>query len=1078
MSKADRPLRVFPDGDRVEHALLAAAERSDFVDASGYLSFSQLVERCEGARALGRRPCSPLVARGVLSAVAQALPQGPFKAFAQEPAFARAALELVFDLKAGGCSPADLTTAIGAFPEVRRARARYLCHLYAGYDEAMARLRLADREDLLRGAVEAMSVKGAWARLFGAFNGLEMSHLHDFTPLRIELMLALAARCQEAGVAFRLELPGSGNPEVDGLVDAVHRAFEARWEQLEVDVVKQEPRADRPLSGLAANLFSSDRATPPLQSAPALAAFSTATPREECRELAGRARDLVDSGVPPEAVVISFRDLGSEAEMTAEALEAYGVPVRLRLGAPLSATAVGRLALELPLLIDEGYPADRLVTFLESRYAPALSGAPGVARWLSLASARDDRLGAEAGRGAYRVRLSALSERLERTGDLMGARKTRAVLERVERLLALGAQLPAEGRAAELLGSWWRCVEALGLLSAVRRREPRAEEGAPLGRAVLRALARDQAATEALRELASELAEALSLSGAGKQRLSRRAFHRWLIDAARDFNLAPRGPRAGAVRVLDVRELPGSRCHHLLLGGMTDGRFPGRVNPSTLFPDDDRARVNRSLRRGVFRLGSGDLDGKLPWRLAEDRLLLHLAFCASEGTTTLSFSRRALDGQPQARSPFLDELARATGLEVPSLALAAVKRLADARSEPELREAVALAVFSRPALRVSDPDPAAGALGAALAGEGWLQSAGALSRIEEERLRFFSDPAVAAGPFSGSATDPALQAALQQAFAFDQGRPLTASSLGRFGNCAFQGFLATAIGLEEPDDPGEEIDSRTQGSFWHQVLEALFPRLAKAGVLGKPAEEVPDVLLDEALADASERAEQRLHVGHPALWKLGRFRARAMVRRLLNAQPRGLPFEGHLPQATEVSFGKPTSEEPWREIRLAPAFPGETPIHFRGSIDRIDATARDFALLDYKSGKLKSAKKGYQALLETDFQLPLYLFAARASGQQAPLRAAWLSLRDGEALHLDQVLSHGPETLDELLTTAPDARLRLKDAGKKNFANAVHHLVQGLREGNFPARSEDCEQCSYRPVCRVSERGLEELGDV
>ena len=66
MSSTSPTLRVFPDGDRVEQALLEAAREEPFVDASSYLSFSQLVERCEGARSLGRRPCSDLVARAVL----------------------------------------------------------------------------------------------------------------------------------------------------------------------------------------------------------------------------------------------------------------------------------------------------------------------------------------------------------------------------------------------------------------------------------------------------------------------------------------------------------------------------------------------------------------------------------------------------------------------------------------------------------------------------------------------------------------------------------------------------------------------------------------------------------------------------------------------------------------------------------------------------------------------------------------------------------------------------------------------------------------------------------------------------
>ena len=84
-----RAIRIFPDADRVEAALVEAASTGGgFVDASGYLSFTQLVERCDPARELGRQPATPLTARVVLWSAARQLPAGPFKAFVHEPAFA------------------------------------------------------------------------------------------------------------------------------------------------------------------------------------------------------------------------------------------------------------------------------------------------------------------------------------------------------------------------------------------------------------------------------------------------------------------------------------------------------------------------------------------------------------------------------------------------------------------------------------------------------------------------------------------------------------------------------------------------------------------------------------------------------------------------------------------------------------------------------------------------------------------------------------------------------------------------------------------------------------------------------
>ncbi len=116
-------------------------------------------------------------------------------------------------------------------------------------------------------------------------------------------------------------------------------------------------------------------------------------------------------------------------------------------------------------------------------------------------------------------------------------------------------------------------------------------------------------------------------------------------------------------------------------------------------------------------------------------------------------------------------------------------------------------------------------------------------------------------------------------------------------------------------------------------------------------------------------------------------------------------------------------------------------------------------------------------MLTTEFQLPLYLYAARASGNSKALRAAWLSLSDGESVELAEVLEQGQVTLDELLATSTEDRRRLKNEDRKNLANAVHGLVSGLREGKFPVRPEDCRFCSYRAVCRISERRFQEAAD-
>ena len=111
-----------------------------------------------------------------------------------------------------------------------------------------------------------------------------------------------------------------------------------------------------------------------------------------------------------------------------------------------------------------------------------------------------------------------------------------------------------------------------------------------------------------------------------------------------------------------------------------------------------------------------------------------------------------------------------------------------------------------------------------------------------------------------------------------------------------------------------------------------------------------------------------------------------------------------------------------------------------------------------------------EQLLSTDFQLPLYLFAARASGLRGARRAAWFSLRNAKTTYLHEVIPDAQ--LDELLSTDPAVRARVAAEGGLNLPNAVQALVRSLREGQFPARPKDCAECGYRAVCRISERRL------
>lgn len=1071
-----RTLQVFPDAARRQAALREARGQAGFALGRDLLTWDAFVAALGGARELNRRPCSALAARTVVASLARELGATPYGDFVREPAFARAALDVLLDLKAGRLSPRELQDAVEVLAPERRSRGRVLARLYDRYEQRMAELGLADREDVLRGAREALA-RGAWPEGWEDVSGLVLHGIYDVRASGLELLLALASACEARRASLRVETPVGGSPVADAALAALFRAFESRGDALtHVDLFKADVTFEsRPLTELGRHLFSEKTPDEELGAMEAaLRMWSAPTAQDEARMIARDVRRLVTEGVAPGRIAVAWREPGPEVRWLADALAELGVPVRLPWGEPLALAGPVRLALDVPMLVEDGFPAERVAEFVSSRYVPTLSrGAPEApASLLTQAAVRDDRLGASQGRGAYELRLDGLARRLEGLARRQvqpelarlhqeRAQAVRVLGERCARLMAACRRIPESGTALELLKAWWGVVRELGLTNSESALEARTEDG--LAALALDARARDDAAREAFEARVRDLGRTLRAAGGGV-RMSRRAFGRWLADAMKDAYLPPRGPMAGAVEVLDVREVPGRTFEHLFLAGMAEGRFPGREPPNPLLGDTDRIALNKHLGRDVFRLTGGEFEDRAPWRTTEDRLLFASALVAATERVHLSFAVAGPGGQEQMPSAFLEEVRRLTGREWEARSLSPVVPLDEVLSEAELRQCVALETLALPKLRVSEPDPAGPLLRERFKAEPWFSQARELAQIEAERLFFFSNPRQAPGPYTGAVDTPALLDALRNTFTFDITRPLSASALARFGNCTYQGFLSYGLKVPEPEVPGEELDPRRRGTFWHRVLEELFKRLKERGLLGKGIDEVPDEVIDKALEVAARHLEERDHVGHHALWRLARERARSMARRILADERRGLPFERYEPKGFELKFGPDAKEETWKNVVL---MAGEEPIYFEGKIDRLDAGADDVGVIDYKSGRLDK-RTLRDKLLTSDFQLPLYLYAARASGHHEARQAAWFSLRTGDSIHLTEVLK--PDEVENMLATDMATRLKLAAEGGLNLANAVENLIHTVRAGQFATRPKDCGTCGYRAVCRITER--------
>ncbi|MFN0063384.1 MAG: PD-(D/E)XK nuclease family protein, partial [Myxococcaceae bacterium] len=334
----------------------------------------------------------------------------------------------------------------------------------------------------------------------------------------------------------------------------------------------------------------------------------------------------------------------------------------------------------------------------------------------------------------------------------------------------------------------------------------------------------------------------------------------------------------------------------------------------------------------------------------------------------------------------------------------------------------------------------------------WFNDAMARGEQERERECFFAGNGPP-GPASGAVGQ---SAASDTVLAFPRSAPLTATALGRWANCAFQGFVAHALGVRAESPTDDAPDPRARGILLHRLLELLFRELMKDGTWPPGFEPARvDALIEHALEGALGQLAKTQSLGHPALVGLLKQEARRAARRVLalaleaTGTVGGPPSKvGGTPSEVELHFGDERAAPALREVALVQGDEGDV-VFVAGAIDRVDEGPEGLFVIDYKTTAPKRAR-AREALLTTEFQLPLYLYALQQSGRRIH-DAAWLSLRDGQLLRLSQLEGVDIHTLvtQELPSTVLSLRRR-------------------LREGVWEPASHDCGRCDFSTVCRIS----------
>jgi ATP-dependent helicase/DNAse subunit B len=484
------------------------------------------------------------------------------------------------------------------------------------------------------------------------------------------------------------------------------------------------------------------------------------------------------------------------------------------------------------------------------------------------------------------------------------------------------------------------------------------------------------------------------------------------------------------VRVLDLYDARQLQFPEVFVVGLNEGIFPQARHVDAFYDDEARAQLNRE---GTV------LEERLP-RQSEEAALFVGALAAAQRRLWLSWSTCDADGGPLLCSHFLEEVQR---LFAPALE-AQIRRLSEVIPAPT-EAACARELLESALLRGAMPDAAHAASLRVLqdVAPQVLAHAQRCAAVEAERDSF-QPP----GAWDGMIGDPALQAWLAAEFGPDH--HFSPSSLGAYGTCPMRFFCARVLGLQELEEPTEEVTARDLGEMLHRILAQFFAGRTRGQDAHGPLSKAELPAEQERMAQIVRRvfAEREGVVPHPQLWEVIREQAAQDMAAVLELEAE----DGkRAPWAVEQVYGRDGS------FRVTHG--GES-ILLEGRIDRIDVLLGEgvrFVVLDYKS----SDGQGPQAVKDgTDFQLPAYALAAQEKvfeGHGAEC-AGWAYYRVRHPVGIKNGVgelgsSRNKLTVEELLEAAR--------------GHMIAH-VRNIREGRFPPlpAGDVCGFCPFRWACR------------
>ncbi len=781
----------------------------------------------------------------------------------------------------------------------------------------------------------------------------------------------------------------------------------------ELAAVAPRPAA---LDHLGRNLFREPLAPASLE-AGGLSFLGAPRGNGEALMIARRVRDLLDSGVAADDIVIVAAQHDESGDLVVGTLRDWDIAAHLERSTSLAndpGLSALRSAANLPI---EGWDAESLSRLL--RHGALKPSWPEAEARLSMAMAATAVAESRAYRGSIAIREIVRSTSTMKADPndpesrSRGCRAARAsiALPLLDRLIRTIESLARPG-------PWPDCVDRLFTL------------GEELGLAASISL-------DVLRLALDDQGEVLRRLGRGGATWSWAAFVAEVAAAIRELSCPGTANADRSIPIVEPGGVVGVSCRHLVLFKLGEGAF---ASTDSVEHEGDESACTATHREmlAFFRVVNAPGEG------------LALVYPTADAS-----------GQELLPAGFFDDV---RDLLTPDALKAATRSLT--RLDAVLPADLALAPHEARVRAVAR---------ACLDGDrlplerlaGIAENRAALDGAARSlRLAHWRDRSGRFDRFDGRLTDPRITERLTREFAATR-RPFSASQLESLALCPFQFFQRYVLCLEAPEERRElDEDHATRGSLLHRGLEILHENLRD---IPDAQDRAPADRVAAAIAGVFEQVlaaepEPRSAIAG-GLFAIESERLRRTARRYAR-QFRDYADDAGRDARTEhleFAFGGPGGA-----VASLTLGEGDAMIRVDGFIDRIDMLDHDgrslFRVIDYKAGHVPAPAEIAAGIA---LQLPLYAMAAErtlfSGGGGIPLDAGYWGLKED-----------GFKPRRTMSSTDKDWA-KVEDDWR-TYSTALERyvlaLVDRLKHGDLPVRPRkpDCERfCDYRVVCRIKQ---------